>query len=282
MLDKKIIVNADDLGISQGINSGIVEAFRKGIVTSASIMANANYTEDALSRLRDAPGLKVGIHITLSGSKPIADRKDVPHLITSEGLFLKRGLNLCGRLSISPAKVLNEIKKEISLQIEYLYSRNLKITHIDSHDHIHFLPAILDIIIEAAKKYSIPRIRFPMKSLICRKGSLISISKARILDVFISMSKNKIKESGLLYTDYLFGLAESGNLTEENLGLILNSLPNGSSEIMCHPGLLDENILKIFPCIYNWQKELCALTSPKIKLLIKELGIEINHDLIKT
>ena len=274
-MSKRVIINADDFGISQGVNRGIAETHLNGILTSASLMVNMPHTQDAVQIIKRLPNLKIGLHISLTGGKPVSNREDIPHLVDKNGFFPKRGINLVWKVLYNGDKMLKEIAKEIRAQIKLMKAFGLNINHLDSHDHIHVFPSILDIVIQLAREYSIPRIRYPNQKFIYIFKNPSRLLKSYLLSVLTCCSKNKLNKNGVFTCDCFWGLVESGNLNEATLMAILKALPEGLNEIVCHPGYVDNELLKIFPVVYNWEEELKALTSSKVKSLIKDYGIEL-------
>lgn len=274
-MDKKVIINADDLGISPGVNRGIVETHLNGILNSASLMVNARYAEDAIGRVRALPDLKMGLHISLISGKPVSPAKEVPTLIDEKGYFPKRGINLICKLLFNGQRMLRDIAKEIRAQIELMESFGLKIEHIDSHDHIHIFPSIMDLVIPLAKEFKIPRIRYANQRIFVTKN-LPAILKSNLLSFLSSFSKARLVNSGIPFCEYSWGIAESGNLDEKALTKIIHSLGEGTNEVVCHPGYVDKELLDIFPVVYHWEEELRALTSPRVKALIRDYGIELS------
>lgn len=156
---KRLLVNADDLGLSPGINRGIIRAFREGIVRSASLIVNAPGFDDAVRRIGDNRGLSVGIHVTLvGGDGPVCDPKAVPTLLDGRGRFPRSYFDFVARyLSIKR----DEVRREVSAQIERALSAGVILTHLDSHQHVHLLPKVADVVIKEAERYGIRYIRLP-------------------------------------------------------------------------------------------------------------------------
>ncbi len=272
-MGKKIIINADDLGIAPGVNRGIVEAHLNGVLNSTSLMVNASFTEDAVRKVRQLPDLRVGLHISLIGGKPVCSAKELPTLTDQDGYFPKRGINLIWKLITGRVR-LNDIAKEIRAQIELMKSFGFKIAHIDSHDHVHLFPPIMNIIIPLAKEFKISRIRIANQAIFVNR-KLPQILKSNLLSFLSYYSKKGLVNNNISFCEHSWGFAESGNLDEKALTRIIHSLGEGVNEVFCHPGYVDKELLSIFPVVYHWEEELKALTSPKIKALIVDCGVEL-------
>ena len=236
-------------------------------------MVNMPHTQDAIRILHKLPNLKIGLHISLIGGRPVSKKEGIPHLVDKDGFFPKRGINLIWKSLYSGKRMLKDIAKEIRAQIELMKAFDLKISHIDSHDHIHLFPPIMDVVIQLAGEYQIPRIRYPNQKLVYILKNPSKLFKSYLLSVLAYYSRNKL--NGISICEHFWGLTESGNLNEATLMAILRSLPEGSNEIVCHPGYVDQELLEIFPVIYNWEEEVKALTSSKVKSLIRDYGIEL-------
>ncbi len=159
----KLMIHADDFGMSEKINAGIIEAHKNGIVTSTSIMANGKAFKNAVEIAKNNPSLDLGIHLTLIEEEPILPPGEIKTLLNSEMKFFQDS-TMFTKQYISRKIDFNEVKKELEKQICMVLDQGLKITHFDSHNHMHMLPKILKKTIELAKKYNIPAIRFPKEN----------------------------------------------------------------------------------------------------------------------
>ena len=274
-MSKKVIINADDFGIAEGVNRGIAECHLNGVLNSASLLVNMPGTKDAAELSQKMPGLKIGLHISLIGGQPVSRKEEVPFLVNENGFFPKRGIDFIRKLVYTGTRMLKDVTREIRAQIELMKQFGLKIEHIDSHDHIHIFPSIMEIVIKLAKEYRIPRIRYPNQKVSYAANNFSQYFKGFLLSVLSSFSRNKLHKSGIAVCDHCWGLAESGNLNERALTAILRVLPEGLNEIMCHPGYVDRDLLEVFPVIYNWEEETKALTSSRVKTLMNDCGIEL-------
>ncbi len=271
------IVNGDDFGLSPGINRGIVEAYQKGILTSASLMATGEAFEEAVVLVRENPGLSVGVHLTLVEGAPLIPSEKIPSLVTSDGRFF-RSLGaflarwLTGRIRRE------EIERELTAQVGKVLDHGIRIDKLDSHMHLHLLPGIFTIVLALAKRHRITGIRVPNERLpgwddiprILNGVKLVSLA------VLSSSQRQRVKRAGLSCSDGFAGLAQSGGLTEEALARILGHLQSGVTEVMVHPGHRDA-VLDRWPQSrrYDREQELKALTSPQVRSLVEKLGITL-------
>ena len=230
----KLIVNADDFGLNPKINEEILRSYRDGILRSVSIMANGNSFIEAANLVKDYE-MDVGVHIALVDGIPVNEPSRVSSLINSEGQFLKDSNSflkryLLGRIS------LDDIKKEFALQIEKVIDHGLKITHLDSHQHLHVLPQIFEIAKFFSSKYSIKYIRYPKEKFaiyMLKRCYCKQLRQLAALNFACSLVKKKITFT----TDHFVGFYYGGRLNKQNLATLLKSLPSeGTCELMCHPG----------------------------------------------
>lgn len=159
---RRLVINADDLGLTIGVNEGIFDAHGRGVLTSASLFANAPATADAISRIRQCPSLGVGCHLTLVDGRPTLSPRHVPTLVEDDGRFRpswKPFIVACltGRVS------LDEVERELTAQIDKIRSEGVRLTHLDAHKHVHAFPPIFAIVARLANRFAIPVVRVPFE-----------------------------------------------------------------------------------------------------------------------
>jgi hopanoid biosynthesis associated protein HpnK len=270
----KLIVHADDFGLSEKVNDGIVQAFRGGILTSTSIMANGAAFDHAVRLCRNVPTLDVGVHLTLVEEKPVLRAITVPSLVNREGRLHRNASIFVAKYMMGRIR-LRELRDELEAQILKVRDRGIAPSHLDSHQHLHMLPEILKTIVELADKYNIAAIRFPYEQIVLRPAigprSVIRLLRQVVLNIFCRWGKKRIS----LRTDYFAGFSCGGNLHQENLQRLLQILPlEGTCELMCHPGLDDPDSL-YFHWHYNWSNELRALLDPGVQDTLRRQGIQL-------
>ena len=270
----KLIVHADDLGLSEKVNEGIIQAHRNGVVASASIIPNGVAFEHAVELCHSTPTLDVGVHLTLVEEKPVSDKRDVPSLVDKSGCFYHHATAFIQRYLLSRVS-LDEVRYELDLQVHKVAASGLEITHLDGHQHIHMLPRISRIVGHLARKYDIPAVRYPRERLksymFKQKGSFSKILKLLVLNTFCVFSDVR----GARHPDHFVGFFYAGNLDKKNLQRVIENLPiDGICELVCHPGLHDPEG-KYQHWHYRWQEELDALTDLKIKDLLGRNGIKL-------
>jgi len=283
---KNLIVNADDLGWTEGVNRGIAEAHRKGLVTSTSLLANGRAFSSALEVASKNPALGVGVHLNLSDGPPTAAAEKVRGLLNGNGSLEGSPENLLLRIA-SRSLPLEEVEREWDAQIQKVRVAGIEPTHLDGHKHVQMLPGLFDIALRLAKKHGIRAIRVSheesklravMASAGEQKSSVVLRQgvQARGLKLLARDAREMAERAGLVTADYFCGIAQTGVLTREGVERLLESLPDGTTELMCHPGYADEE-LRATPTRLQQsrQAELDILTDAGIRKLVATRGIRL-------
>jgi hopanoid biosynthesis associated protein HpnK len=270
------IVNADDFGLDPGINRGIVEAHCRGIVTSASLMPTGEAFEEAIVLAHKHVALGLGVHLTLVEGRPVLPAEKIPSLVTAEGGFIKTPWGFLKRWAAGQIR-LGEVKKEFDAQVAKVADQGIRIDKLDSHMHLHLLPGIFQAALEVGRKHRIKGIRLPLEEFRWRGfGYMAGSTKQVVLRCLSLLHARSVRPSELFCPDYLCGVAESGQMTEGALLRTLSSLRPGVTEIMVHPGYHSGEMDR-WPLSrrYRREKELIALTSFRVKELVRRLQIEL-------
>jgi hopanoid biosynthesis associated protein HpnK len=283
---RRLIVNADDFGLTAEVNQAIIKGHYEGLISSTSLLANGEAFTSAVALSRQAPRLGVGVHLNLTEGQPVAPAFTIPSLVNRQGCFARRPASLWRAMILGRVSTV-DIEKELRAQIEKVLAAGIVATHLDSHKHVHALPVLGRMGIRLARQYGIPAIRrvverwsalgcllrrFPhAKTTIFRQ-----LLNSCILSVVSRGWSRQLRRGGIACAEHSYGLTPTGFLDEELLRQILCRLPDGTSELMCHPGFVDK-ALKQTPTRLLEQREIeyQALTRPGIKLLAKELGIQL-------
>jgi hopanoid biosynthesis associated protein HpnK len=246
---KQLILNADDFGMTRGVNEGIIRAHRDGVLTSATLMANGAEFDDAVSRAKSNPKLGVGCHLVLVGGPAIAPREKISSLADANGNLPESLAGLVARLSSGFIRM-KAIERELRAQIEKIRSAGIEPTHLDTHKHTHAHPKVMEAVGRVAKELGITRIRKPMENLRDswettrhenpgRTKELIAAAAARAVTPWFQAIARKY---GLLSPDHFLGLAMTGGLGPAALRRMIDTLSDGSTEIMLHPGICDMDL----------------------------------------
>jgi len=283
---KNLIVNADDLGWTDGVNRGILDAFRGGIVTSTTLLANGTAFAEAVKATRSAPGLAVGVHLNLSDGAPVADREAVTSLLDNQGSFASDPEGLLLKRARG-GLVLDEVEEEWDAQIQKVRDMGIRPTHLDGHKHVHMLPGLFEIALRLAKKHGIEAIRVSLEESSLR-ATLASGSQhrtgvvikqgvqARGLKLLARNARKQATRMGIATADYFCGIAQTGELTLEGVVQLLKNLPEGTTELICHPGYADEALQKTSTRLQaSRQKELEILTDTRVRNLVASQGIRL-------
>lgn len=256
-----IFVIADDFGLDPAVNEGIFFAFKNNLIDGASLMANGPAFGNAISGSKEISDLKLGIHLVLVEEKSLLGRNQVPTLLNSRGLLHKNHRIFFIKYIMGLIKK-GEIEKEYEAQIQKILGAGIKPQFINSHQHLHLLPGIMDITISLAKKYGVPYIRIveePLRS----EGGLFRKAQLLFLNFLSGMAKKKIIGAGLRCNDFFVGFVNAGNLGLNDLATakeLLKKYPDKIIELGCHPGFERPALVsKYGHWHYNWQKELAVL-----------------------
>lgn len=255
----RLIVNADDFGLTERVNEGIVDAHRYGIVTSTTVIATGAAFEHAVQLARTTPALGVGVHLTLTEELPAADCARIPTLLDRDGRFHPNAASFvqhyfAGRIA------LDEVRVEFDAQIARVLGHGVRVTHLDGHQHLHMLPGVRRIVGGLARKHGIGAIRFPREPLqsymLRERGAGARLLQQFVLNAFCAIAD----ASDARRPDHFRGFFFGGRLTKVNLMRVLDALPGGGvCELMCHPGRQDDGSARAH-WRYGWQDELDALT----------------------
>ena len=254
-----MIVNADDFGLTSGVNQAIAQLNAEGVITSASLMARAAATDEAVRMALNTPTLGVGCHVVLVDGEPVLSaRHDIPNLATAgSGRFRS---SLPGFLAwlfddsqrrgpFHPAAA-REIEAETTAQIALLQRRGLRLTHIDTHKHTHMFPTVLRPVLRAAKAAGIDAVRNPFEpawSVRATAGaSWLRRAEVSVLRrLFEPGFRRIVAEEGFRTTDGAIGVLATGTLDAGGVNSLLKQMPPGTWELVTHPGYNDAELAQV-------------------------------------
>ena len=276
----RLIINADDFGLTSGVNRAIAEACRAGAITSATLMANSAAFDEAATLARTQPGLAVGAHIVLvdgtplsSGLKSLAPSGRFRSSIKDFALAATRN-----RLSAE------EIQRETEAQIHKIQSAGITLTHVDTHKHTHMFPQVLRPVLDAAKSCGIRAVRnpfeplraWPCATLLSRPANWVRMAQVTLLSRFASVFQKIVKEAGMFTTSGTVGIIATGHLNQKLLLKIIQALPEDTWELVCHPGYMDSDLTTAGTrLLESRQVELDALASEQTRQALANRGIEL-------
>ena len=283
---KKLIVNADDFGLTEGVNRAVLDGHKNGILTSATLMANGMAFDSAVAASSAAPDLGVGVHLNLTQGRPVCAASQVPSIVNHDGSFFPSPGILARRIMTRKVDP-RDVEKELRSQIEKVASAGIRITHLDSHKHIHLLPPLFGLVLKLAGAYGIDCVRCPVEPASSALGPLRSgrpgwprMAKqyllGRALSTLAACQVRKVAHAGVYRTDCFFGLSQTGFLDAAILEQVVRAVPEGTTEFMCHPGYVDAALEQARTRLrFQREKELEALTSPGVRQAVAEMGIEL-------
>jgi hopanoid biosynthesis associated protein HpnK len=276
---RRLIVAADDFGMSAGVNAGIIQAHQNGILTEASLMVNGRAFEEATALARSNPGLSVGLHLMLVQGRCASPPASIPLLANADGLFRNAPVWAGMRFFFIPG-IRAQIRREIVAQLDKFLATGLPLSHVDGHLTIHMHPVVVAVLIDVCQRYGIRSVRLPREPL----GQALRYDRRHLLrKLFEAMSFNslsrwatpRLERAGLRHPDRMFGLHQTGHVAEDYVLSVLAELPEGVSEIYCHPALIDDEARRWRPTDYESEQELAALTSPRVRDALTGAGIEL-------
>jgi predicted glycoside hydrolase/deacetylase ChbG (UPF0249 family) len=257
---KNLIINADDLGLSRGVTRGIIDAHLKGVVTSTSALMNSPIISESLAVVnQESPDLGVGVHLVLTWGKPLLPPGDIPTLVDGQGNFY-RFHQLSSQISLFN---LNEVRAEWQEQIESFIASGRQPDHLDSHHHSSYSSqGLFTVMAELAQEYNLP-IRYPTKP----EGNFPESDTLKQI-----LEKYPIHSPQACITSFYGQSVSIVNLIE-----ILSTIPEGVSEIMCHPGYADRELIESSSYTIEREMELQLLVSPEIKAAVEENGVILGR-----
>jgi chitin disaccharide deacetylase len=247
----RLIINADDFGLTPGINRSILELHRAGVLTSATLMASGPAFEDAIAIAKTNPTLGVGCHLVFTDGTPVSAPEHIPTLIGPDRKTFRPSLVDFIRALLLGQIREEDIVREAYAQITRLAFAGLKVTHIDTHKHTHLFPRMANLLLKVAKGSSIPAIRNPFEPAFTRRlahASLKRRAQIRILNSLESRFQRlpEIRNHDVTTTEGTIGVSATGNLNPQTLAQILTTLPQeGSFELVCHPGYNDRDLDRV-------------------------------------
>jgi chitin disaccharide deacetylase len=283
---RALVINADDLGLTPGVNRGIFDACRRGVLTSASLMATAPAAGDAIAGLRDVPELGVGCHLTLVDGRPALPPREIPSLTGADGRFRhswKPFIAACLARRVS----LDEVERELAAQIERLRSAGVTLTHLDSHQHIHAYPPIFTIVLSLAGRYGIGVVRVPFERRTAAVGGDLRARAAGwrqavqnvALGRWARIDRDAAAAAGVR-TPAFIGRVHTGILDRAALESMLRHARPGVTELMVHPGDPDAGLQNVRTRLRASRgDELQLLCAPETARLIERERIHlVRHD----
>jgi predicted glycoside hydrolase/deacetylase ChbG (UPF0249 family) len=286
---RRLIINADDFGLTAGVNRAIVEAHQRGIVTSTTLMANSGAFEaaTAIARADNGGRFSVGCHVVLMDGGPLLSPDKVPTLLVPRNGATPRfrqSLNDFVIASFRHKLNPDEIEAEAAAQLNRLQQAGIQPSHFDTHKHAHMFPAVLRPLLRAARSRGVTAVRnpfgqvwpLPLTSLLRTRQVWKRFAQLNVLRNFAGSFRREVETHGLRTTDGSLGVLATGVLDMKLFTAIVESVPEGTWEFVCHPGYNDAELDQVHTRLrQSREQELSLLTSPEARELLQRRGIEL-------
>ena len=249
----RLIVNADDLGITRGVNRAIGELYRTGVLTSATLMASGTEFEDAVAMAHAHAGLGVGCHVVLTDGVPLSPPETIRSLLgkaVAGQARLRSSLGQFARAALLGQLDEAEIEREAEMQITRVLDAGIRPTHVDTHKHTHLFPVVLRAVLRAAERLGVPAIRNPFEPPWAMRqghGDMLRRLQMRTLDGFEQtfLEQPALQDGNVQTTDGAIGISATGELNHAALASMLAVMPAGTWELVCHPGYDDADLGRV-------------------------------------
>ena len=281
---RRLIVNADDFGLTQGVNRAIVEGHSHGIVTSSTLMANGRAFDDAVQSATSATKLSVGCHVVLVDGSPVFEKKPTATTLSNEkfddGRFYETLNGFALRLLRGRINV-DDIEAEATAQIRKLQAAGIVVSHLDTHKHTHILPRVLRPLLRAARACGVPALRNPfgplhMSVVASRPRLWKRFSQVTVLNRLGRSFRKSVTAAGMFTPDGTVGIVATGAMDIPLFESIVKSLPEGTWELVCHPGYNDAELAGIRTRLRDSRiQELQLLTSTEAREILARSGVQL-------
>jgi hopanoid biosynthesis associated protein HpnK len=266
-IERRLIVNADDFGLSTSVNEAVIRAHSEGILTTASLMVNGKGFDEAVKLAKENPRLGVGLHLTLLMGRSALPSESIPGLVNSRGEFSDKPV-ATGFRYFFQHDLRGQLRAEIRAQFEKYRATGLPLDHVNGHLHLHLHPTVFRILMEDSDRLRIRHLRLTREpfwmDVPLAKGNRLYRSTHAAIYFFLSWSaRPALSHKKIRHTQRVFGLLQSARVNEDYLLKLLSILPRGDSELYSHPSL-DE-----------FKPEFDALVSPRARALIQKQGIRL-------
>jgi hopanoid biosynthesis associated protein HpnK len=270
----QIILNADDFGRSPAINAAVRQAHRAGALTSASLMVAGDACDEAVALAHALPTLAVGLHLIISGGRAVLRPCQIPRLVDADGCFPDDPLRLGLRYTFDRV-ARRELAAEIAAQFERFAATGLPLSHVDGHQHLHVHPVVFSLLLPLARRYGASGVRVPADDLWLalrhdRRGIGAKIGWAVGLGLVGGWCARRARASGLAVADRVYGVLQSGQMTEGYVVKALGELQAPTAELYFHPSL--ESLGEV---LGPNPDDLAALLSPTVRRVIGERGLRL-------
>jgi len=272
------VVNGDDFGFSSGVNRAIIEAHKRGILSSASLMVTADAFDEAVQQAKENRALAVGLHLVVVCGKSALPPSKIPHLVDNKGRF-PRGPVMTGLLYQFSGAARRELKNEIRAQLQKFLDTGLPLSHVDGHLHMHMHPVVFDTLMQLAPEFGITHVRLPREEVstalrIDNSNMMAKLVWGWIFGKLHNSGARKLQRAGIGFSDRVYGLMASGGMTEEYVLELIPQIIGRQVEIYFHPAMEIEGEPLNGPK-GSGKAELSTLLSRKVREALAESGFQV-------
>mgnify|MGYP000953050392 FL=1 len=272
---KQIILNADDFGRHELINRAVERCVADGVLRSATLMPGGAAFDDAAALAARTPALGVGIHLTLVNGNPVLPPAAIPSLVTETGVFVDDHTAFAMRL-LRGRVSLDEVRAELAAQLRRVEAAGIHPTHADSHQHMHVLPGVIDIVLDLCSEAQIPAMRAPRAPLFAGNfGGIGQLIGRAGLSVLARRAAARAKARGIRTPDHFAGIVAGEAVDTEALTAIASGLREAVTEVMLHPGTDNETLIRDCLWEHDFEAEFAAVCAPAVQDALAASGAEI-------
>jgi chitin disaccharide deacetylase len=259
---KQLVVNADDFGFTPDVNEGIVEAHQRGILTATTLMANGAAFDDAVRLAGEHPSLDVGCHLVLVSGRSLLTGRPLPLTVS--------------QLLMAIAKRQLRIYEELAAQVRKIVAAGIKPTHLDTHKHTHLAPPVLEAVARVGEEFGIHWVRRPFDFPMTTSAPFVKRATSRALGLVRLQFHRTLERHRCRTTDTFAGFQITGRFRTSELVSLIHQLPDGLTELMCHPGRCGEALQQARTRLkQSREEELQALTAPETRQALERCGVEL-------
>ncbi len=275
----RLIINADDFGVSEEVNEAVIRAHREGVLTSCSLMVTGKAFENAVQLAKRNPQLGVGLHLVVVMGRSALPREEIPSLVDEQGHFLNDPFT-AGLKYYFSKEAQAELGKELAAQFALFRSTQLPCSHIDGHLHMHTHPVVFAAALRLGKQYGVQRMRVPEEELglalrfgrdhLCRK-----LFHWLVFRWLSQVMKRQLRSKGFVFSQRVYGTLQTGQINASYLLFLLRQLKSESNEIHCHPALYQTST----PSLQEQSRfaEFEALTDKKVIEFLNSSSIQLTN-----
>ncbi len=273
-----LIINGDDFGYSEAVNRAIVQAHREGVLTSTSLMVNERAAGQAVDMAKQNPSLAVGLHLVLVLGRAALPHSETPHITDPQGNFTNSSFRAGIRYYFSP-EARRELRHEMRAQFERFIATGLPFSHVDGHTHLHMHPVVFDELIRLCEEFGVRRVRvvkgeMRLSLMLDRRNLPIKLAWGIVFNLLGRWCEKRLRGRGFASPQRVYGLLQSGHLSEDYLLGLLGRIEATGSEIYSHPLAFDagEAAMRENP---GGARELRALLSPRVRAAVEKAGFRL-------